>query len=417
MGHSHEKNVTFSFVIFIILQTVFFFSEIIFGILFNSIALISDAVHMFTDLLAVILAFVYAKLASKAPSDSMTFGFKRAEVVGGLVNAVFMFALSIFLGLEAIQRIVTNSCDIEAGWPLMIVAGLGLLVNIVGVTLFHGFSHGHSHGNCSHGHSHDDEHHHHEHEHEHNHKHCDHSHCHSHHDHSDHENENVDPGKKYIDDVELDSPYPDTVQSLAIQIQTRSLHRKANNKDKVQKTHSNLNIEGLLLHIIGDLLGSIGVLVAGALIMFTNLSFKQLADPIASLLISAMMLVSSTSLMKRASWILMQGVPEGIDIGEIKKELCMVPGVEDVHHIHVWQLFQNMLICSAHIVLSTENSTSQHFEVIIKGCKEVLCEFGIHESSLQPEMSNNGCLFLCNCDTNDESLCVQTTNSLNLSNE
>merc|ERR1719195_2432332 len=122
-----------------VLTTSYMVVELVVGNLTNSMALVADSFHMLSDVIALIIAFVSVRL-SRQQCDTNTFGWARAEVVGALVNAVFLFALCFSITVQAIKRFVFVE-KIEDPKMILIVGGVGLLINIVGMVIF-----GHSHG-------------------------------------------------------------------------------------------------------------------------------------------------------------------------------------------------------------------------------------------------------------------------------
>ena len=141
-----------SFVSMIILTTTFFLVEIIVGYVTNSMALVADSFHMLSDVVSLIVGYValkYSKVGNHG--GRYTFGWARAEVLGALVNAVFLVALCFSILVEALKRMVIPE-EIENPKLVLVVGSVGLFVNVIGLFLFH--QHGHSHGGGSHGHSH-----------------------------------------------------------------------------------------------------------------------------------------------------------------------------------------------------------------------------------------------------------------------
>ena len=141
-----------SFVSMIILTTTFFLVEIIVGYVTNSMALVADSFHMLSDVVSLIVGYValkYSKVGNHG--GRYTFGWARAEVLGALVNAVFLVALCFSILVEALKRMVIPE-GIENPKLVLVVGSVGLFVNVIGLFLFH--QHGHSHGGGSHGHSH-----------------------------------------------------------------------------------------------------------------------------------------------------------------------------------------------------------------------------------------------------------------------
>ena len=128
------------------LTTAFFLVEIIVGYLTNSMALVADSFHMLSDIAALVIAFISVRMAPKSWSKN-TFGWARAEVLGALVNAVFLVALCFSITVESLKRFYEPE-PIHDPKLILWVGTMGLVVNLVGLCLFHehGSSHGHSHG-------------------------------------------------------------------------------------------------------------------------------------------------------------------------------------------------------------------------------------------------------------------------------
>ncbi len=139
-----------------ILLSAFFFTEMIVGYVTNSMALIADSFHMLSDVASLVVGYLALRYSTiKAPKDRYTFGYARAEVLGALVNAVFLVALCFSIFIEAMKRMFLVE-GIEDPLLVFSVGAIGLIVNAFGVFLFHqqGLQHGHSHGGGGHGHSH-----------------------------------------------------------------------------------------------------------------------------------------------------------------------------------------------------------------------------------------------------------------------
>merc|ERR1719461_2447707 len=136
------------------LTGAFFLVEIIVGYLTNSMALVADSFHMLSDIAALVIAFISVRMAPKSWSKN-TFGWARAEVLGALVNAVFLVALCFSITVESLKRFYEPE-HIHNPQMILWVGTMGLIVNLVGLCLFHehGSSHGHSHGLSRSTHSH-----------------------------------------------------------------------------------------------------------------------------------------------------------------------------------------------------------------------------------------------------------------------
>ena len=132
----------------------FFFVEIIVGYATNSMALVADSFHMLSDVLSLVIGFFALRYSKRSQrTERNTFGWQRAEVLGALVNAVFLIALCFSILVESLKRIVEPEL-IHNPILVLIVGVAGLLVNVIGLFLFHGHSHGHSHGGGGHEHGH-----------------------------------------------------------------------------------------------------------------------------------------------------------------------------------------------------------------------------------------------------------------------
>lgn len=139
-----------------------------------------------------------------------------------------------------------------------------------------------------------------------------------------------------------------------------------------------MNTRGALLHVFGDLLGSVAALIAGAVIVFTDWTP---IDPLLSLLICLLILASSLRLLREVLQALMEGVPAHISLEQIGRELAEVPGVGSVHDLHIWTLSSNRIALSAHLIVGTFDQWPE----ILANAKHVLNHQGITHVTLQPE--------------------------------
>ena len=141
-----------------------------------------------------------------------------------------------------------------------------------------------------------------------------------------------------------------------------------------------LNTRAALLHVIGDLLGSMAALASGLVIQFTNWTP---IDPLLTMLICGLILFSTLSLLRKVLHTLLEGVPEGLSLPEVGRAMAGVPGVRSVHDLHIWSLDSRRAALSAHIVLSD----AQHWPAILEAERHLLHErFGIDHITLQPEL-------------------------------
>lgn len=147
----------------------------------------------------------------------------------------------------------------------------------------------------------------------------------------------------------------------------------------------NLNVRSAFLHVIGDMLGSVGAIAAALVIYFFGWG---IADPIASIIVAILILYSGWNVTKESLHILMEGTPANIECEKIKQSLMMIPNVQDVHDLHVWSITSGMPMLTCHISI---NDQSSHDLVLTKAQSLLHNEFGIDHSTIQVEQSAQGC--------------------------
>lgn len=257
-GHAHPSAVTAGgrhvrpLVIAFVLTASYMVVEFVVGFTVNSLALISDAAHMGTDVLGLGMALAAISLASRPTTSQRTFGFYRIEVLAALANGVLLFAVAGYVIYEAIQRFAEPP-EIP-GLPLLIVASVGLVINLISFRLL-----------------------------------------------------------------------------------------MAGSKES-------LNLKGAYLEVLGDLLGSVGVIVAAIILFTTGWAY---ADPIIGVGIGLFILPRTFQLTRQALRILLEAAPKDIDVATVQAELLALPGVAEVHDLHVWTITSGMESASGHIVVET----------------------------------------------------------------
>jgi cobalt-zinc-cadmium efflux system protein len=277
-SHSHGSGKTLLFAL--LFTTGFAVVEVFGGIMANSLALLSDAGHMFTDSLSLAVGAFSAWLATKPASRRHSFGLKRAEVLGALLNVIFMFLVIVYIGYEAMER-MRDTPDVD-GLTVLFIGGLGLLVNIIVAWV-------------------------------------------------------------------------------------------------LMRGAQTMNVRGALLHVMGDLLGSVAAVGAGAIIY---LGGPTIMDPILSLVVCVIILVSAVRLLKSVTHVLMEGVPQGVEPDEVCQALSEIEGVRAVHDLHIWSLSSNSHALAAHVDLEAMTQ----WQSVLPQMQSVLRErFGIGHSTLQPE--------------------------------
>ncbi|QDS67707.1 hypothetical protein FKW77_005595 [Venturia effusa] len=168
-------------------------------------------------------------------------------------------------------------------------------------------------------------------------------------------------------------------------------HNHANPKESSKgghgHSHADLNMRGVFLHVMGDALGNIGVIASALFIWLTDFSWRFYTDPGISLIITVIILCSAIPLCKAASRILLQAVPAGLDIEDIKEDITAFADIVSCHHLHVWQLNDTKLVASLHVQVAFEfkDQGSQRYMELARQIRKCLHEYGIHSSTIQPE--------------------------------
>ncbi|CAO3596621.1 unnamed protein product [Absidia cylindrospora] len=298
----------------IFLNGGFFVIEIVIGYYVSSLALIANSFHMLNDVLSLLVALWAIRVSGRPHQNTSkySYGWQRAEILGALLNGVFLLALCFTILMEAIQRFIHME-PMSNPELVLITGGAGLLANILGLFLFHEHGHGHSHS---------------------------------------HEND-------YHSDLE-----------------THDTHHHSDG--------GHLNMKGIFLHVLGDALGNIGVMAAALFIWLTPYSWRFYMDPAISLVIAVIIFASAIPLVKATSFILLQGVPQNIDLDKVRDCLLQVPGVYSIHELHIWQLSDTKNVASFHVLLSENNYMQLSVQM-----RQILHEFGVHSATIQPEFFEN----------------------------
>jgi zinc transporter 1 len=400
----------------------YFLAEMVVGVMSGSLAVLADAFHMLTDVAALICGYYVAQLSFREKTQEMSFGWKRAEVVGALCNACFLIAICTTIVLDAVEKLTgirsADGANLVANADEIIVLGcVGLAINLGGMCIFggHGHSHGgggHSHGGGGHshgaGHSHAQPQargHEHGHEHgghEHGHEHGGHEHGHEHggggdcgggHSHEqpqahghEHGHEH-DGGHSHGGNLQREeSAHAGVVASDA---SSGNAHRG--------KEKQNLNELSMYLHVMGDAIGSAFVVANACILKYgTQWGDKRLlADPIASLIMCFIILIQAVPLVRDTALILMESAPADFNSDRVLSLIEVLedlPEVMNVHDFHLWQLDSSTFICTAHVVLQTESVLEVNRTV--DKIKKILHQNNIHSSTIQTEIHSAECV-LC----------------------
>ncbi|GAA5936232.1 cation diffusion facilitator family transporter [Sporobolomyces koalae] len=432
-----NKRRAFKLKLLLAIDTAFLFLELGVGTVVGSLALVADSFHMLNDVCSLIVALQALKLAESTESSAkLSYGWQRAEVLGALINGVFLLALCFSIGMEAIARFI-NYTEVTNPKLIVAVGTAGLVSNIVGLFLFHdhgGHSHGgggHSHGGGAKSHASPTP------------KSDSHSHSHSHSEANDRtpllagsssnartaatspsggsstlvdDDDDADSELAEADDAieeelfvhpgELranvlkkahDAGYGATNAQNAHkrgQSSLSSVAEHGGSRDSHDHSHDghgdhgaevssegNMNMRGVFLHVLGDALGNVGVIAAGLFIWLTDYEWRMYSDPGISLIITVIIFSSALPLVKSASFILLQGVPSSVPLERLRSSIAAVPGVINVHDLHVWSLSESKIVASVHIMVKGPDLV-----VVSREIKRRFHRFGIHSSTIQPEI-------------------------------
>ena len=289
-SHSHvitdTSRLTKAFLWGIGLNVMYVVVETVFGFLYNSMGLLSDAGHNLSDVAALVLSLIAIRLAMKKTDSHFTYGYKKSTILISLLNAIILFVAVGFIVVESVEKIIPPQAvdGLGVAW----IAGIGGIVN--GATML--------------------------------------------------------------------------------------FFRKDQEGD--------LNVKGAYLHMLADALVSVGVVVSGIIIHFTN---WYIIDPIVGLIVAVVIILSAWELLRESLRLAIDAVPAGISVDEIREALMENPEVTDVHHIHIWA------------VSTTENALTAHLQVkdilkeedIKKSLKSILAKYNIPHSTLEFELSDTPC--------------------------
>lgn len=284
-GHDHShavvteenaKKLTFA----LILTTIFLVIEVIAGFITQSLALLSDAAHMFTDAAALAIALVAIKVGKLPADDRRTFGYQRFEILAALFNASMLFMVAIYILYEAFQRF-SHPPEIQS-LGMLIVAVIGLMINLISMKIL------------------------------------------------------------------------------------------------MSSAKDSLNVKGAYLEVLSDALGSVGVMIGAILIYFMGWVW---IDTLIAVLIGFWVLPRAWMLLKQSINILLEGVPEEIDIEKLRHDLLALKGVESIHQLKVWAITSKNVHLTVHLFAPQVDRNLLYQEAL-----EVLShEHGISEMTLQIE--------------------------------
>ncbi len=294
--HEHQHNIqsgSKGLLIALLITIVMMVAEVVGGFLSNSLALLGDAGHMFTDVFSLSLSLFAFTMARKPPNSTKTYGYHRMEVMAALTNGALLIIISIAIFYEAYRRFASPP---EIKGPIMlIIASIGLIANVAGI---------------------------------------------------------------YV----------------------------------LKDTHAdNLNIRSAFLHIVGDTLSSVGVIIGGILIITEKWYF---VDPIISIFIGGIIIRGAIGIIFESSSILLEYVPGNIDTETVNQTLLNIKGVKNVHDLHIWAITSGLYSMSSHIMI--DDTMISEGALIIQKIEAVMKEkFRISHTTIQLECDNCECGMVC----------------------
>ncbi|MCG9126580.1 cation transporter [Candidatus Poribacteria bacterium] len=281
--HTHQHHLQKKFKIAIIVTFCVFLGELIGGIWTGSLALLSDAAHVLSDAISLLISWFAIYLSTRPATSFRTYGYHRTEVFAAFLNGVTLIVIAIWIFYEAYHRYLSPNEIKVTG--MFIVACIGFVANLIILWQLHGESHG------------------------------------------------------------------------------------------------NLNVRSAVLHVIGDTLSSVAVVVGGIVILYTG---WMAIDAILSVLIGIIILISAINVTKEAVYILLENSPRNADADTVAEHLCNLDTVKEVHDMHVWSLCSNYSALSAHIVIH-EQTLLPYDQILKQINSELIQRFGIHHTTLQLE--------------------------------
>jgi cobalt-zinc-cadmium efflux system protein len=281
--HHHHARPDYNraFAAGVALNLVFVVIEAVFGILSNSLALLTDAGHNLSDVLGLLLAWGAAALAAKRPSTRRTYGYSRATIIASLFSGLLLMGAVGAIGWEAFNRLLEPAAP--AGETIMIVAAIGVVINTATALLF------------------------------------------------------------------------------------------LSGKD------SDLNIRGAFLHMAADAAVSLGVVASGALILFFGFGW---IDPLISLVIAAVIFLSTWGLLRDSLNLAVDAVPRNVDPEAVRAYLMALPGVRAIHDLHIWPMSTTDTALTAHMVMDVFPANDRFLEQIAAVLQE---RFAIKHPTIQLE--------------------------------
>lgn len=282
--HHHHDLSGKKLLIAIVLNSIITLAQLVGGIVSGSLALLSDALHNFSDVMALFISWAAHRMAHREADATKTFGYKRAEIVAALFNASVLVSIGVYLIYESVLRLMHPE-PVQSVW----VIGMGMLGII------------------------------------------------------------VNGGSIWL--LEADA-------------------------------HGNMNIKAAYLHLLGDVLTSVAVVIGGVAIYYWQFYW---IDPLISIVIALYLITASIGLIRETTGVLMQFAPASIDLHDVETALCAHPSIDNAHHMHLWRLSDHAIHLEAHLDFKEDIPLSMSTATIEQLESDLRSRFGITHTTFQCE--------------------------------
>ncbi|XP_027851909.2 zinc transporter 2-like isoform X1 [Aphis gossypii] len=285
-----------------ILCLLFMVGEGVGGYLSSSLAIATDASHLLTDFASFMISLCAIWVASRPATQSMPFGWYRAEVLGALTSVLLIWVVTGVLLYLAVERLTDMTYTIDAD-IMLITSAVGLCVNLVmGLTLH---QHSHSHGGGS---------------------------------------------------------------------------LESHSHEGTGRSSSNINVRAAYIHVLGDIIQSLGVLIAAVIVYFRP--DWKIVDPICTFLFSILVLITTFNILRDTMIVLMEGMPKGVNFVDVLETFMSIDGVVRVHNLRVWALSPDKIALAAHLAVKPGANTTT---VLKEASRKMYKKYNFFDCTLQIE--------------------------------
>lgn len=334
-----------------VLCLFFMIAEFLGAVFSDSIAIMTDAAHLLSDLVGLLVSLLAVWLGQRYPTRTLSFGFHRAEVLGALFSIFIIWVMTGVFVYIAIMRLVKGNISIIVDRMMAVAAG-GIVINIIMGVVLHGgcqqLNVPHSHGLGIQGHSH-----------------------------------GISEGRN-----DNSSQYPSCAR--------RSNNHGSSGNDEhspeggPMNKRANINVRAAAIHVLGDLIQSIGVFIAAVVIKFKPEA--KIVDPICAFLFAILVVCTTLPLLRDTCLILLEGFPQSVDYGHVFTVLKDISGVQHVHSLHVWSLTAGKHALSVHLAVDADVDRD---DVTFRAQNLLQTKFGIHICTIQTEIFDQAVMNSC----------------------